>query len=278
MKDKRYNVNFGNARIKEFCASLALGENRMDRERFNEICTKDNYYALLHSNYIKEEDGIITSTQKLRREIEERYDTRFSTSCSEEHSRLVSESISNLIPKSVLTSFNFRTATDIERDFTRAENLGDTSYQENLEHIRAEFHQEQERAKQEYERSLEQSRSEQERAMLQLEYARYNEENLVREHALELERPWLFPDYEVSLTRSELDELIENLRAEERTLEEEERTKELYQDALAKLDNIPSFEGRINIYVEVTSDSYGNASIVRHEIIEEVTDTIQIIL
>ena len=277
MKDKRYNVNFGNARIKEFCASLALGENRMSRERFNEIATKDNYYALLHSNYIKEEDGIITSTQKLRREIEERYDTRFSTSCSEEHSRLVSESISNLIPKSVLTSFNFRTATDIERDFTRAENLGDTSYQENLEHIRAAFHQEQERAKQEYERSLEQSRSEQERAMLQLEYARYNEENLVREHALELERPWLFPDCEVSLTPSELEKFIENLRAEERTLEEE-RTKELYQDALEKLENIGNFEGRINISIEITTDSYGNAEIERHEIYEEVTDTIQIIL
>ncbi len=273
----RYKVNFSNVRIKTFCATLALGENRIMRHQFDKICTKDNYYALLHSNYIKEEDGIITSTAKLRREIEDRYDTRFSTSCSDEHSRLVTDSIQNLIPQSVLTSFNFRTAADIERDFTRAENLGDTSYQENLEHIRAEFHQEQERAKQEYERSLEQSRSEQERAMLQLEYARYNEGNLVREHALELERPWLFPDCEVSLTPSELEKFIENLRAEERTLEEE-RTKELYQDALEKLENIGNFEGRINISIEITTDSYGNAEIERHEIYEEVTDTIQIIL
>ena len=277
MKDKRYNVNFNNARIKEFCATLALGENRMDKDRFNEICTTDNLYSLVHSHYIKVEDGIITSTQKLRREIEERYDTRFSTSCSEDHSRLVSESIGKLIPQSVLTSFNFRTAADIERDFQRTENLGDISYQKNLEQIKAQFQQEQERAKQEYERSLEQSRSEQERAMLQLEYARKQERSLVREHALELERPFLFPDYEVSVSRSELDELIENLRSEERNLEED-RTKELYQDAIEKLENIPSFEGRINISIEITTDSYGNAEIERHEIYEEVTDTIQIIL
>ena len=272
----RYKVNFSNARIKSFCATLALGENRMTRDQFDEICTKDNYYALVHSTYIKEEDGIITSTSKLRREIEERYDTRFSTSCSDEHSRLVTDSIQKLIPQSVLTTFNFRTAADIERDFTREENLEDSNYKEKLERIRNEFYEEQERAREAYERALQESRTEQERAMQELEYARSQEESLVRAHALELDRPFLFPDYEISVTRSELDEIIENLRTEETN--QEDRTKELYQEAIEKLENIPSFEGRINISVEIATDSYRNTEFVMHAIYEEVTDTIQIII
>ncbi len=276
MKD-RYNVNFNNDRIKLFTASLALGENRMSREDFNEFCTKDNYYALVHSKFITEEDGIITSTPKLRELVADRYDIHFANSCSEEHSQKVMDTLLRIVPNSVLTDFHFRTAADIERDYARDISHGGTRYEENLERIRVDFQHEMDEKRAYYEQKIAEEENLQRQALLKLDYEREKESNLVMEHALELERPMLFPDYEISLTRCELDMLIDSLRAESRFIEEEHE-QERYVQAIDKLDNIGDYEGRITIAVEIVTDSYGNAELVRHELYEEITGTTQIMI
>ena len=276
MKD-RYNVNFNNDRIKLFTASLALGENRMSREDFNELCTKDNYYALVHSKFITEEDGIITSTPKLRELVADRYDIHFATSCSEEHSQKVMDSLLRIVPNSVLTDFHFRTAADIERDYARDISHEETRYNDNLERIREDFQREMDERRAYYEQKIADEENLQRQALLKLDYEREIEWNLVMEHALELERPMLFPDYEIALTRSELDELIDNIRTESRSIEEE-REQELYIQAIEKLESIGDYEGRITIAVECVTDKYGNAELVRHELYEEITGTTQIMI
>ena len=277
--DKRYRVNFNNSRIKLFTSALAISENRMSRERFDEICTKDNFYTLLHSKLIEvDEDGIISSTAKLRGIASDKYDIHFSSSCSDEHSAKVADSL-HLIPQSVLTDFHFRTANDIERDYERdlAFSEGETRYEANLQKMREEFFAEQEAQRNYYEQKIAEEQNQQQQALLRLEWERAKEDDLVYAHALESDKPFLIPEIEISVTRSELHELNDNMRSELPSIEEE-RERDLFSESINKLENVEEFEGRITISVEIITDSYHNAEIVKHEIYEGMTGTIQIMI
>ena len=187
------------------------------------------------------------------------------------------DSLSRIVPNSVLTDFHFRPAADIERDYARDISHGETRYEENLERIREDFQREMDEKRAYYEQKIADEENLQRQALLKLDFEREKESNLVMEHALELERPMLFPDYEIALTRSELDMLIDSLRAESRSIEEE-REQERYMQAIDKLESIGDYEGRISIAVEIVTNSYGNAELVRHELYEEITGTTQIMI
>lgn len=277
MKD-RYKVNFDNERIRIFCASISIGEGRMTLEDFKSICTRDNFYELKHSNLISVEEDIIKPTPKLRKELAERYDIHCSSSCSEEHSRLVSDSL-KLVPSDVLSNFCIETAPDVERSFVR-ENIITGLYDENIELIRENFAITQMREHNDFHERFEALENEAQKALLSIEHQREMARFAIREEALSMERPFLYPDYQLKLSHDQLEEYVENLRLASLETEDEDRARH-YQEAADKLsEKIEDVAdgGSVTIAVEIVTDNYASLQIEMHNIYSEITGITQIFL
>lgn len=270
----RNKVNWNNPKIQAVVSFIQLGENRITKAEIMSLANKDIYYQLKNSGYISEtEKGHFSGTQKLHTHIAKQDGTHFASSGSREHSQKVRDSLS-LLPKSVLERKAFKSSYDIEKHFNRT-TLKSQEYKETLQMMKQNTKSCLATLEASYDKALQRCNSDYDRYSLKLSYLKERELYQSQLNYLS-DKPYLIPDYQVSLTEAERAEYIENLEAYRDSLDENSKAYDIYTESIDKINALP--EGAVTLCCEITTNCYGNREIFLHQQFELFSGTPQIFL
>lgn len=273
-KKDRNKVNWNNPKVQAVVSFIQLGENRITRAEIIGLANKDIFYQLKNTGYIKETSkGLFIGTDKLHNHVKKQDGTHFSSSASQEHSQKLRDSLS-LLPQSVLERKSFKTSYDIERQFNRTV-LKSQEYKETLNMMKQNTRSCLATLESSFEKALQRCNSDYERYNLKLSYLKEKEMYQSQLGYLS-DKPYLIPDYQVSLTESERTEYKQNLEAYRDTLSEHSKAYDIYTESIHKLKNLPA--GAITLSCEVITNCYGNREMFLHEQFELFSGTPQIFL
>ena len=273
-KKDRNKVNWNNPKIQSVVSYLQLGENRITKTEIMNLANKDIFYQFKNSGYIKESSkGLFIGTNKLHNHVKKQDGTHFSSSASQEHSQKLRDSLS-LLPQSVLERKSFKTSYDIESQFNRTV-LKSQEYKETLNIMKQNTRSCLATLESSFEKALQRCNSDYERYNLKLSYLKEKEMYQSQLSYLS-DKPYLIPDYQVSLTEAERAEYIQNLEAYRDTLSEHSKAYDIYTESIEKLKSLPA--GAITLSCEVITNCYGNREMFLHEQFELFSGTPQIFL
>lgn len=268
-KVKQRKVNFTNRKVQSVISHLSLGEGRITRAEIMELSNKDILYSLKNEGYIKETTkGVYTATKKLRSYVAKTDGTHFASSGSEAHARALRDSLSTL-PQSVLASKNYRTSTDVELSFKRKV-CSKPIYQERLQNMLAEKREQLSQIEERYHRNNA-SQDTISRYTDHIDYMNHRDRTLSSLRLLESDKPYLVPDYQITLSQTELSEYIDNLTQKRDSLSPDSRNHQLYTESLHTLYKLTG-QGDVVINVEVVTSTYGNREMELHRNFERLTD------
>lgn len=270
----RNKVNWNNPKTQTVISFIQLGENRITKAEIMSLANKDIFYQLKNTGYIKETSkGMFIGTDKLHNHIKKQVGTHFSSSASQEHSQKLRDSLS-LLPKSVLERKAFKTSYDIEKQFNRTV-LKSQEYKESLNMMKQNTRSCLATLEASYDKVLQRCNSDYERYNLRLSYLK--EREMYQSHLGYLsDKPYLIPDYQVSLTAEEREQYIQNLVEYRDTLIDNSRAYDIYTESIDKLKSLPA--GAITLSCEVITNCYGNREMFLHEQFELFSGTPQIFL
>lgn len=260
----RYKVNFKNKKVQNVISRLEICEGRLSKGTFLNTTSKDIFYQMLHSGYIKQKGDTIIATPKLRSHVSNTKGTHFSSSCSIEHSYKIESSLA-LLPQSVLDKRSYTTQSDLEVEYKRAWKTN-PSYKSNLDALKATYSSSMKELV-----SMHQNFSSSDNVTTFQE--KLNFENTYKDmqsklHILD-EEPILIPDFRVRLNEEELNTFLNNLTSlRDSTLEERERS--LYSNAIDTLKELCQSkclieEGEITLCIEVTTNHYHEREYFKHQ-------------
>lgn len=273
-QSNRNNVNWSNPKIQKIISYMQLGENRCTKAEIMSLANKDIMYQLKKSGFIKEtEKGQFVGTKKLHSHIFQLDNSHFASSGSREHSQKLRDSLS-LLPSSVLEKRAFKTSYDIEKRFNHTV-LKSQAYKESVHSMRQNVKDCITRLQYSYESALQRCNSDFEKFNLRLSYIK-EMEHYESQLSYLSEKPYLIPDYEVTLNENERAEYLENLQAYRDTLTENTRAHDFCTESIDKIRNLP--DGAITLSIEIATSTYGSKEIFLHEQYEVFSNTPQIIL
>lgn len=273
-KNDRNKVNWNNPKTQAVISYLQLGENRITKAEIMSLANKDIYYQLRNSGYIKEtEKGHFTGTQKLHTHIAKQDGTHFASSGSREHSQKLRDTLS-LLPKSVLERKAFKSSYDIEKHFNRT-TLKSQEYKETLQMMKQNTKSCLATLEVTYDKALQRCNSDYDRYSLKLSYLK--ERELYQSQLQYLsDKPYLVPDYQVSLTAEEREQYIQNLEEYRDTLNENSKAYNIYSESIDKINALP--EGAVTLCCETITNFYGTRENFLHEQFERFSGIPQIFL
>lgn len=273
-QNNRNNVNWNNPKVQAVVSYIQLGENRITKAEIMSLANKDIYYQLRNSGYIKEsEKGHFTGTKKLHTYISKLDNSHFASSGSKEHSQKLRDSLS-LIPKSVLERRDFKSSYDIEKQFNKI-TLKSQEYKETLQTMKQNIKDSLFKMEASYQVGLNACNSEYMRYKLNISYQK-EKEHYESQLSYLSEKPYLTPDYQVTLTEQERYSFIDNLESYREHLDERSPAYDYYTESINKLKELP--EGTVTVNIEIITSSYGNREIELHENFEVFSGTPQIFL
>lgn len=273
-KKDRNKVNWNNPKTQTVVSYIQLGENRISKAEILSLANKDIFYQLKNTGYIKETSkGLFIGTDKLHNHVKKQDGTHFSSSASQEHSQKLRDSLS-LLPQSVIERKAFKTSYDIEKQFNRTV-LKSQEYKETLNMMKQNTRSCLATLESSFEKALQRCNSDYERYNLKLSYLKEREMYQSQLGYLS-DKPYLIPDYQVSLTEAERAEYIQNLEAYRDTLSEHSKAYDIYIESIDKLKSQPA--GAITLSCEVITNCYGNREMFLHEQFELFSGTPQIFL
>lgn len=273
-QSNRNNVNWSNPKVQAIINFMQLGENRITKSEIMNLGNKDIMYQLKNSGFIKEtEKGQFVGTKKLHSHVCKMDNSHFSSSGSREHSQKVRDSLS-LLPKSVLERRAFKSSYDIEKRFDHTV-LKSQAYKETLHAMRQNTKDCIARLQCSYESALQRCTSDFEKFNLRLSYIK-EMEHYESQLSYLSEKPYLIPDYEVTLNENERAEYLDKLQSYRDTLTENTRAHDFCTESIDKIKSLP--EGAITLSIEIATSTYEKKHIFLHEQYEVFSNTPQIIL
>lgn len=260
---KRNTVNFQNKKVQSIISYLQIAENRISKEEILQLANKDIFYQLKNSGFIKETSkGNFQGTPKLHKEIKASTGKHFSTSASMEHSSAIRNSL-KYIPSAVLDRKSFNTSHDIEKQFNRYKQSQE--YKDSYSQLLQEKIEIQETIKQN------------EGFIPQIDYINASESIAATIELFEQGKPYLIPDYEITLTGEELIAYINNLEEAQSSYDDSTHQYQYLSDALHKLKSL-DVTSEVTISIEIITDSYANREIEMHRTYEQLSNSTQIML
>lgn len=275
---KRDKVNWSNPKTMSVAGYLQLGENRITKAEILELANKDIFYQLKNSGYIKETTkGSFIGTSKLHNYIKEHEGGLFSSSSSAEHSHAIRKSLS-FVPKSAMEQRHFQSASDIEKRFNRTVK-NSPLYKEELASLKNDYSRELVALEQEHKTFLASPHNSSAAWNERTFYDAKKESIYQKLHILE-EKPYLVPDYQLTLNREELSAYISNLENHAKDLPDQSKASQHYCNSVNKLKELSCSMSSdvITFNVEIVTDTYGNREMQMHENFELFSDTPQIYL
>ena len=265
----RNKVNWNNPKVQAVVSFIQLGENRITKAEIMSLANKDIYYQLKNSGYIKEtEKGHFTGTQKLHTHITKQDGTHFSSSGSKEHAKRLRDTLS-LLPPYILERKAFKSSYDIEKHFNRT-TLKSQEYKETLQMMKQNTRSCLATLESSYDKAFQRCNSDYDRYNLKLSYLKEREMYQSQLDYLS-DKPYLIPDYQVSLTERERAEYIKNLEAYRDSFDENSKAYNIYTESIDKINALP--EGAVTLCCEIITNCYGNREIFLHEQFELFSGT-----
>lgn len=270
-KTKRNKVNFAtNRKVQAVVSHISLGEGRITRAEIMELANKDILYQLKNEGYIKETSkGVYTATRKLRTHVSKTDGLHFASSGSESHAQALRESLS-LLPQSVIARKNYKTSTDVELSFKRNV-CSKPIYQERLQHMISSKRDELSHIEEHYHKSNI-PRDAVSHYNNRIDYMNHRDRTLSSLRLLESDKPYLVPDYQVTLNQEELSRYIDNLTEKRDSFSSDSRNYEFYTQSIQTLSSLVG-QGDVVIQIEVVTSHYGSREIELHKNFERLTDT-----
>lgn len=265
--NSRYNVNFKNNRVQTVINYLQLAENKMSREDFIKLGTKDIFYQFKKNNYIQESSkGIFQATKKLRDKIEKQTGSQFGKGSSVQHSKKILE-VSKRIPKEIITNRDFKTGTEIEKRFNQFKSTGEYKYR--IEAMLKSYIDKIESLNQHHfyvQNSNTISSREKLKENVNYHSALYG---LERSASILKDNPCSIPDFCFNATRGQAEQFIENLK------DWGVSTHTNTDKAISTIKQIleTSTEQVFNLQIEIITNSYGSVDMERHYNFETITNT-----
>lgn len=271
-KGKRYEVNFQNPKVKKIISHLELAENRISKQQFDFLGTKDIYYQLLHGGYIKKQGNLIVGTNKLHKYVANHYSTHFSSSCSSEHAMGISK-VLNLVPESTLLRRSYSTSSDIEKSFKRY--VKGKEGHAKLDALKTNLQTSLAQIDKNHRDYCKITRTDTEAFNETLHYKKEREQCLSH---LELfkDAPYLIPDMQLRFTPDEYHTFYNELREYTSLLSGNDR--DIYDKALTRLESLDVPNEGITINIEIITNSYMERELYRHKVFEQLSGVPQIYL
>jgi len=271
----RNNVNFQNKKVQSVVSYLQLGENRISKDEVLHIANKDILYQMKNAGYIKETSrGNYQGTPKLHKQVTESSGKHFATSASPEHAASVRGTLQYL-PQSILSKQSFQTSFDVEKYFNRFKNTDE--YKSTYSSLMQEKKDELEYLKSTFNHAMSSASSPDEQYILKLEYI--NERDALHSIIEQFEegKPYLTPDYEVTMNEQELSQYIITLEQVKTQYDETSLQYRYLSESIQKLESL-EVTGEITIAIEVVTNAYANREIEMHRTYEKLITTPQIML
>lgn len=265
--NNRYKVNFQSIRVQTVVNYLQLAENKMSREDFIKMGTRDIFYQLKKNNYIQESGkGIFQATKKLRDKVEKQTGSQFGKGSSVQHSKKILE-VSKCIPKEIIQNRQFKTGTEIEKKFNQFKSSEE--YNHRIELMQKNYIDKIESLNKRH-FFVQNSNIVSEREKLQ-ENIGFHSTLYGLERSMDIlkDNPCSIPDYTFTATREQAEQFIENLK------DWGANTHTNTDSAISTIKQIleTSTEQVLELQIEIITNNYGQVDMERHYNYETVTNT-----
>lgn len=270
-KSSRSKVNFQNPKVKAVIRTLELSENRITRQAFMEIGTKDIFYQMKAAGYLTESSkGIYKASPKLISKMEKDYKESFGRSSSPAHSEKINQSL-KLLPSSVIAERNFQTGKELEEAFSKFQKTD--TYKEALQNRFEEIRQAKENLET-YHNQMSQSNESPEAKIEEDLFFRRQNDNLNRSLAILDNQPCHSPDYSFSCTYEESQFYLEQLETYRESFSPFSKEESIYTKAISKMSSLLSTYhpgDTITWNIEIITNSYGAVDMEQHANYELLT-------
>ena len=265
------NLNLRNPRQIEVIRSFSLCEGRMTKEDILSVGTKDIFYQMKNNGFIKETvkgSGVYKATGKLQNLSAKHLGSDFGIGCSNKHSQVILKS-KDLIPKSIIEDCRFNTGNEIKKQMQQFKESEE--YRQRLETLKHQNIQQKEVAYMQYQDVMSVGIKAQ---ILQSELAYKNLMDALnrRGEILDSDNPLYLPDYSITATREELQEMLYSIQECLNRDDMSERETAYMQENTEKLQElISTVETVAIVYFEAVTNHYGQMEMEKHLIFEQMT-------
>lgn len=262
-KGKVQSLNFRNPKQRDVINLFAVSEGRVSRQDILRTGNKEIMYRMIQLGFIKETikgSGIYKATPKLKSFTLDTTGKSYNNGCSNKHSRIMSKVATTVIPKSVLTEGRFAGQNEIK---SRMENFKASSqYSKGLQKIRNKVKNNYSSCQKRYESSTSYQQRLDSRKDLNSAEMRLN--------VINSDNPSFTPDIEITISRAEAEELLQNIREIADSSDGREHSFMMKNEE--KLERLlGTTDQTFTIGCEIVTENYGNEELFRHQVYEILT-------
>lgn len=250
--------------------AFILAEGKLSRDNICSLGSKTLFGQLKNDGYIKEtkEQGIYKATDKFEREFSKLTGDKFSfggSGAGEQHSKTISNLVS-IVPKDALINNGYKNGQQLITE--NRQNKKTPEFKERVYEMKQEVYAAQRKLEQDYKNTLSDSRiPEADKTKAGIDYLYQKEQLQMQERVLnDNKRGISSPDMQITLSRSEAEEYIDNLRELSRQ-EEYSRHSEQWEETINRMQSYiqSSPEMVLTINLEVVSTNYRTIDIQAKE-------------
>ncbi len=266
-KKKREKLNLKNPKQMEIVRYFHLSEGRMAKEDILSLSNKEIFYRMKNNHYIEETkkgSGIFKATEKLKKLSADMDGEKYSNGCSSKHSKKILQAVTSYVPKEVIEEKRFQSGTSLRQEMLQFKES--PQYERKLGEMLKENLLEKQQIEESYRQKLLESGSQTEKLQAEIDYLYDMERNQFQGEILRSDTAVFIPDFAITLTRAELEEMYEKMADREESLGHG-KEKDFLSINLQKMESLLSgtSEPVIEVYFEIVTDSYGRAELQRHE-------------
>ena len=266
-KKKSEKLNLKNPKQMEIVRYFHLSEGRMAKEDILSLSNKEIFYRMKNNHYIEETkkgSGIFKATEKLKKLSADMDGEKYSNGCSSKHSKKILQAVTSYVPKEVIEEKRFQSGTSLRQEMLQFKES--PQYERKLGEMLKENLLEKQQIEESYRQKLLESGSQTEKLQAEIDYLYDMERNQFQGEILRSDTVVFIPDFAITLTRAELEEMYEKMADREESLGHG-KEKDFLSINLQKMESLLSgtSEPVIEVYFEIVTDSYGRAELQRHE-------------
>ena len=266
-KKKSEKLNLKNPKQMEIVRYFHLSEGRMSRQNIIGLSNKEIFYRMKNNHYIEETkkgSGIFKATEKLKRLSADLDGELYSNGCSSKHSRKILEAATSYVPKEVIEEKRFQSGTALRQEMLQFKES--PQYERKIGEMLKENLLEKQQIEESYRQKMLEAGNQTEKLQAEIDYRADMERNQFQGEILRSDTPVFIPDFSITLTKAELEEMYEKMSEREEGLGLG-KEKDFLSMNLQKIENLLSgmSEPVTEVYFEIVTDSYGRAELQKHE-------------
>ena len=272
-KGKSQSLNLRNPKQVDVINSFAVAEGRLSKDDIYSIGNKDIFYKMKNGGFIKETvkgSGVFKATGKLKTLVSKTQGISFGNGCSNKHSKAITKA-TRYFPKDIINQGRFKSGQSLKKEMDSFKQTG--KYHRQVEAIKQRITDRRNSVNQHYHNRMNNNISRSEQYHAKLDYRNEIKSLDIQSEIINSSNPVFIPDLMIQASRDEAREILDNLQARYDEIEDGREKSFLYDD-IEKMQSLVSTAttDTIDIYIEIVTDSYGNAKLERHYNYESIME------